>query len=195
MHGLILTEFREYVQSSDQTPPWSDIAQQAGVASREYVNGEHYPDEEVLAVVAATAELQGASEHDVLVEYGTYVTYSLIDIYKPLIEDGWGSLEFMLEVEERFHPTVRDRSRAKPPYLNFERQGPDEVTLTYRSPRKLCALAIGVARALEDVYDENMEIVEERCMHEGADECFIRFARSPDAQATSAPAMSHAGHG
>lgn len=179
MHGLILTEFKEYVDDADHTPPWDAVARRADVAGREYNTDTNYPDEEVLRVVQATADLMETTPREVLIEYGVSVTYTLLDIYAPLIEDGWGSLEFMLETEERFHPTVRDRSRAKPPLLNFERQGPHEVTLTYKSPRKLCALAIGVARALEQAYEEELQIEEEACLHDGDDHCLLRFTRQP----------------
>lgn len=179
MHGLILTEFQEYVDDANHTPPWPEVARRAEVADRDYDTQTNYPDEDVLRLVQATADLMDTSTREVLIEYGVSVTYSLLDIYAPLIEDDWGSLEFMLETEERFHPTVRDRSRATPPLLDFERQGPHEVTLTYKSPRKLCALAIGVAKALEDAYDEELRIEEETCLHDGDDHCLIRFTRKP----------------
>lgn len=180
MHGLILKEFKDFIDDTDHTPPWETVAAEAEVEGRDYDTDSNYPDEEVLRVVHTTADLMEASSRELIIEYGQYVTYSLVDIYAPLIEDDWGSMEFMMEVEERFHPTVRDRSRATPPLLDFERQGENEVTLTYKSPRKLCALAIGVAQALEDVYDETMDITEEQCMHDGAEHCLIRFTRVPE---------------
>jgi len=177
MHGLILTEFKEYVVDADHTPSWDDVAHRAEVAEREYKAQTSYPDEEVVRIAQATADLMDMTTREVLVEYGEKVMYSLYDIYQPLTEDDWGSLELMMEVEERFHPTVRDRTGGKPPLLNFEREGPDEITLQYKSPRKLCGIAIGTAHALQKTYDEELSIEEERCMHDGADHCFIRFRR------------------
>jgi hypothetical protein len=179
MHGLILTEFKEYVVDADHAPTWDEVAHRAEVADREYDTGTSYPDEEVVRVAQATADLMDTTTREVLIEYGEKVMYSLHDIYRPLIEDDWGSLELMMEVEERFHPTVRERSGGKPPLLEFERRGPHEVTLTYKSPRNLCGIAIGTAHALRKMYDEDITIQEERCVHEGADHCFIRFIREP----------------
>jgi hypothetical protein len=179
MHGLILTEFKEYVVEADHTPAWEAVARRAEVAEREYRAQTNYPDEEVVRVAQATADLMNMTTREVLVEYGEKVMYSLYDIYQPLTEDDWGSLELMMEVEERFHPTVRERSGGKPPLLKFERQAPHEVTLKYKSPRKLCGIAIGTGHALQKTYDEDVTIQEEQCMHEGADHCFIRFTRAP----------------
>jgi len=179
MHGLILTEFKEYVVDADHTPAWETVARRAEVAEREYRAQTNYPDEEVVRVAQATADLMNMTTREVLVEYGEKVMYSLYDIYQPLTEDDWGSLELMMEVEERFHPTVRERSGGKPPLLKFERQAPHEVTLKYKSPRKLCGIAIGTGHALQKTYDEEVTIQEEQCMHEGADHCFIRFTRVP----------------
>lgn len=186
MHGLILTEYKSFVESTEHTPDWQTIAEAADVGSREYNMQSTYPDEEVLRVVETTSELMEAPASELLTEYGTHVAYSLLDIYSPLLGDDWGSLEFMMGTEERFHPTVRDRSLAAPPYLHFERQGPHEVTLTYESPRQLCPIAIGIARALEEAYDETLRITEEQCMHDGADHCFIRFERVSEAPSPNA---------
>lgn len=177
MHGLILTEFKDYVDATDHTPPWEDVAHRAEVAEREYKAQTNYPDEEVVRVAQATADLMDKTTREVLIEYGEKVMYSLYEIYEPLTEDDWGSLELMMEVEERFHPTVRERSGGKPPLLQFERQAPHEITLKYKSPRKLCGIAIGTAHALQKTYDEELTIQEEQCMHDGANHCLVRFTR------------------
>ena len=92
MHGLILTEFKEYVVEADHTPSWDDVAHRAEVAEREYTAQTSYPDEEVVRVAQATADLMNMTTQEVLVEYGEKVMYSLYEIYEPLTEDDWGSM-------------------------------------------------------------------------------------------------------
>jgi predicted hydrocarbon binding protein len=49
--------------------------------------------------------------------------------------------------------------------------------LIYHSPRRMCSLAIGIARGLAKHFHEKISIRETECMHKGANSCVIIFKK------------------
>ncbi len=78
--------------------------------------------------------------------------------------------------EETIHRVVRMRQPgAAPPRLHVERKSPDEVVLTYDSPRRLCAVARGITRGVAKKFEERITITDRACMLSGASKCLISF--------------------
>jgi V4R domain len=61
--------------------------------------------------------------------------------------------------------------------LQTIRRSEDEVVLIYGSPRKLCALAIGIARGVAKQFNETIEVTQTKCMHNDAPHCEIVFRK------------------
>jgi hypothetical protein len=59
--------------------------------------------------------------------------------------------------------------------LHAIRRSEDEVVLIYSSFRKLCALAIGIARGVAKQFNETLKITQTKCMHGDAPHCEIIF--------------------
>jgi len=66
---------------------------------------------------------------------------------------------------------------AKPPELQTVRRSYDEVVLIYTSPRKMCALAIGIGNGLANYFRENITSIQTVCIHKGAPKCEIVFRK------------------
>jgi hypothetical protein len=49
--------------------------------------------------------------------------------------------------------------------------------MTYDSPRRLCAVARGIARGVAKKFQEMLTIRDQRCMHRGDPACIIVFRR------------------
>ena len=69
----------------------------------------------------------------------------------------------------------RRQPGAVPPRLRTVRVGPKLVLLTYDSPRKLCAVARGIARGVAARFGEVLRTTDIECMHRGAPACIISF--------------------
>ncbi|MFP3941998.1 MAG: heme NO-binding domain-containing protein [Thermoanaerobaculia bacterium] len=175
MHGFILTRLEHFVTETFGAGAWEQIREKAGKPGRVYVNLLEYSDEEVQALVAAASEVAGLSPAEVLEAYGKSLGPELVRIYRPLLSDGWRTLEVLENTEDTIHEVVRRRNRrAAPPFLSTRRSGPQEVTLVYNSPRKMCALARGIALGLAEHFEERVEVAEDSCMHRGDEECVMR---------------------
>lgn len=181
MHGFILTRLEHFVIENFGAGAWERIREKAGHPGRVYVNLLEYSDEEVQALVAAASEVAGLSPAEVLEAYGKSLGPELVRVYRPLLSDGWKTLEVLENTEDTIHEVVRRRNRrAAPPFLAARRSGPKEVTLTYNSPRKMCALARGIALGLADHFGERVEVAEDSCMHRGDSECVMRVRAAGD---------------
>jgi hypothetical protein len=177
VHGFVLTEIQRFVETRFDRKTWYALLERAGLADREYVNFLEYPDEEAVGLVATASEMTGRPSEEILDDFGFFLGADLLRIYKPLLNPTWGTIDFLANVEQTIHRVVRDRNRqAKPPGLVCRRLGPAEVMIVYRSPRRLCALARGIVRGVASHYGEEIDLVEESCMHRGDASCNLRVS-------------------
>lgn len=178
MHGIILSELKRFVESRQGAPAWSRLLKKAGVPDARYLANETYPDQEVVAIVGAASKMSGIEPQAILEDFGEFIAPNLLEIYSALIRPEWRTLDVILNTERNVHTVVRIKSQgAAPPELKCVRKGPDEVVLTYDSPRKMCAVAKGIARGLARHFNETIQISESACMHQRAPACVISFRR------------------
>jgi predicted hydrocarbon binding protein len=185
VHGFIFSEIREFVSSALGPAAWGTLLKKAGLGSRNYERFLEYPDAEAVALVTTASEVTGQPPAAILESFGRFLGPHLLKVYRPLIDPGWKTLDFLENTEQTIHEVVRARNRqAKPPALRWERTSPEEAVLTYRSPRKMCPLAKGITMGVAEAYGEAVDIDETTCMHRGDAACTMRV------RVTEAPAAS-----
>jgi len=78
-------------------------------------------------------------------DFGEFIAPDLMATYPRLIRPEWRTLDVLVNAEQTVHKVVRLRNPgARPPLLRCARTTPEEVVITYASPRRLCALARGL---------------------------------------------------
>jgi predicted hydrocarbon binding protein len=175
MLGIILRELKKYVEAGHGKPVWQEVLRLAGVEGKVYLPLIEYPDAELVTLVTHAANRSGQPVETVLVEFGQFMVPDLFQTYRSLIQPGWTTLDLIEHTEKVIHSAVRLRdTSARPPELSVVRTSSDSVEITYRSHRKLCAVAKGIARGVAKQYGEQVEVTESSCMHDGAPECLIR---------------------
>ena len=91
-----------------------------------------------------------------------------------MLDAGWRTLDVIEHTEETIHKVVRTRNPgAAPPELQCARPSKDDVVITYASPRRMCAIAKGIARGLAAHYGEAVRVSESACMRKGDPQCRI----------------------
>jgi len=91
-----------------------------------------------------------------------------------VIDPSWTLIEFLLNTESVIHKAVRlNMPTARPPAIQARRIGPDTVAITYRSERRLCAVAKGIIRGCAKHYRTEVAIGEDSCMLQGDPECVL----------------------
>jgi heme-NO-binding protein len=178
MHGLIFAELKKFADERLGATVWPELLRQAGLPNRMYLPIQQYPDAEAVAVVKAACDRTGLTPDALLQQFGEFIAPHLLEMYAPLVDRKWRTLEVVENTEETIHQVVRLRNPgATPPELRTERTGPEEVVVIYASPRKMCGVARGIVRGLARHFGEMIAIDEPACMHRGAPVCRISVRR------------------
>jgi hypothetical protein len=136
-----------------------------------------------MALIAAASAMTGQAAPALLEEFGEFLVSALIKLHGHMLRPHWKTLEVIEHTEETVHRVVRvENQGAHPPHLKTERRSSDEVLLIYTSPRRLCALAIGIGKGLAGHFREKIMVTQPVCMHNGANRCEILFRRLPVGQ-------------
>jgi len=176
VHGIILSELHKFVVEAHDSDTWRYVCQRAGLPEVTYTPLEIYPDENLTRLVAAAEAITGVSSLTLLESFGEHLVPRLLSIYEVLLEREWRTLDVIEHAEETVHRVVRLRDvGAEPPRLRTVRTHPDEVVLTYDSPRRLCAVARGIGRGIARHFAERLTLEERTCMLRGDAACVIVF--------------------
>lgn len=178
MHGSIFAELKKYVEAKLGGNAWNELLNDAGLGPRMYLAIQAYPDSEVVGIVTAASKKTGLAPDAILEDFGEFIAPDLLGMYRSLVKPGWRTLEVIEHTENTIHKVVRlQHADATPPYLHAERTGPDEVTVTYTSPRRLCSVAKGIIRGLAVHFGDVISVKESRCMNKGASGCVLVVRR------------------
>jgi predicted hydrocarbon binding protein len=180
MHGLIHVQLQRFVESRHGAAAWRELNRRAGLDSRVFTALESYPDQEMMRLVNEAAGLTGMPVGELLEAFGEFLAPAYLGVYSSLVKPTWRTLELLEHTEQTIHRVVRVRQPgATPPVLSVERTSKLEVIVTYKSQRRLCAVARGIIRGVALHYHEQVHILERECMLRGADACRIRVRLQP----------------
>lgn len=172
MNGMIFMEVEKFVKARLGDEAWQEVERLAGVPSRLYVPVADYPDEEVVALLTALSARMTKSLPVILESLGEFIVPDFVKIFQCLIAPDWKTIDLIANTERTIHEVLRGAgTKTDPPELKCLRGSPQEVTVTYTSPRKLCALAKGIVRGVAKHYRERVIITEPSCMLKGGEAC------------------------
>lgn len=180
MHGIIFKVVKDFVVEQYDRDAWTAILEEAGVGGKLYVPVSTYPDEEILAIVAAASELTEIDTPDLLQAVGEFALPDLMSTYGVHVDDEWSAIDLVANVETYIHTALREKqiSTFTPPELTSERIGEDAALVVYDSERGLCDLATGLLRGVGEYYGEPLSVTERRCMQEGGPRCELVVRRA-----------------
>ncbi len=179
MHGIVFSELQKFVVSKHAHAGWKAVTEKAGLAHKVYLAAGQYPDSEIVALVTAASEITGQPAFEIVEAFGEFIAPSLLKMYGHLLKANWKSLDVIEHTEGTVHTVIRTSDKdALPPKLRTRREGPDTVILIYDSPRKMCALAIGIGKALARHFKETLSINQTKCMHRGDPFCEIVYRKA-----------------
>ena len=178
MHGLIFSELQKYTETKHGKDTWPALLKKAGLDGKVYLAIQEYPDAEAVALIEAASSMTGLQAAEVLQDFGEFIVPDLLKMYGHLLRREWGAIDVIENTEATVHSVVRIKNPgAKPPELKTVRRGVNEVALYYTSPRRMCAIAVGIGKGLAKHFDENIVAQHAACMHRGAPKCEIVFRK------------------
>lgn len=179
MHGLIFVQLKKYASARLGPDAWDELLHKAALQGRMYLPVQQYPDDELQALVRALSLRTGGDTDGVLQDLGAFMAPELMRMYGSLLQRSWKTLDVIEHTEDTVYRVLRARNQAaRTPELRAERAAPDEVVVTYNSPRRLCGFAKGIVRGLARHFGETVTLDETSCMLRGGAECRLRIRRA-----------------
>jgi predicted hydrocarbon binding protein len=177
VHGLIFASFRDYLVAEHGATTEEEVM----AGEPRHLVSEAYADEAFTSIVERAC-VTTALAHDVLLrDFGAFTAEkTFARLYPALFARSGSARSFLLTVESRIHQVVRVAiPDALPPELQVSEVGESAVSITYRSPRRLCAMLSGLVEGTARHYGEPAQIEERSCMQRGDDRCTfeVLFAR------------------
>jgi len=174
MHGIIMNQLRLYAEARLGAGGWERLCTVAGVPANSYNLSQNYPDEQTLAIVDALSTACRTERPQLMEDFGQFLVPAVLRVYGSLLRPEWRVLDVLEHTEEVIHTVVRVRNPgATPPMLDTRRVSPEAVQISYTSPRRLCGLARGITRGIARHFQEEIEIRDLECMHQGDARCLI----------------------
>lgn len=170
---------KDFVVENHDHSTWDEVRQRADLDQQVYLPIDTYDDAELVSLVEAAAELTGEPIPHLLEAYGRFVAGTLLDTYGNVVREEWDTLDLVANTEEQIHEVLRTHNPdLSPPKLVCRRDSPSQVTVFYRSDRRLCFVAKGIVRGVADHFGEQVSVTEATCMHAGGDHCQIVVQRA-----------------
>lgn len=174
MKGIIFNLLEELVIDQYGDDAWDAMVDEAGVDGS-YTSLGTYPFEDLEALLGAASRALETPVPDLLRWYGNNAIPLFATRYPSFFDGPRSTREFLLTLNHIIHPEVQKLyPGAEVPQFEFDESSADSLDISYQSPRKLCALAEGLAMGVADHYRQTMEIEQPRCMLRGDDLCLLR---------------------
>lgn len=185
MHGLIFVTWEKYLCERYGETFLARYRQEIGeAAATAPLASRTYSDEKLLKGVKTACKLTGNEVDTILWEYGRYfITNGLTSHLCAYLLTKVNNGRDLLLMMRAAHAQMRRLPDGLTPPL-FEYQAisasPRELSLTYDSPRQLCALLWGAIEGAAQRYGQSVRVVEVSCMKQGAPVCRfdLRFTSS-----------------
>lgn len=175
MLGLIFVTWEKYLTERFGSSLLNSYRDTIGeTTSNSPLASRRYEDATLLAGVEAASQLTSVHPDTLLREYGRYfiingLTGHLCTYILSQIHSGRDLLLAMRKAHARLRITFEGST---PPLFDYEiSSNPNEVVLIYSSSRHLCSVLLGAIEGAAERYGERVQVVERRCMKQGAASC------------------------
>ena len=159
MKGVVFSEFLEMVEQRYSLAVVDDIVQRAELPSGGvYTSVGTYPATEMVSLLSELSRSTGAPVPDLLRVFGRHLFHRFTEIY-PQLMHGSSTFSFLENVQTVIHTEVKKLyPDAELPTFECAREGDERMTMLYRSPRRLSALAEGLMLGCAEHFGEAIDV-------------------------------------
>ncbi len=173
MKGILFNLMESVVERELGEDAWDDVLDAAGLDGA-YTSLGSYPDEEFSRCAEAAAVRTGRTRPDFLRWFARRGMLLLRDGYPALFAGHASARTFLEGVQSIVHAEVlKIYPGAEVPRLEVTLRGPDLAVVAYRSPRRMCAYAVGMIEGAADIFGESVAVRHAACMLDGAESCVL----------------------
>ncbi|MGB6200397.1 MAG: heme NO-binding domain-containing protein [Candidatus Acidiferrales bacterium] len=176
MKGIIFNLLEEVVTREHGADAWDALLESAGVDGAYTCLGS-YSDDEMRKLVDAASEMLKIPPTEVMCWFGRQSMCLLSQQYPKFFQNHKSTRPFLLTLNDIIHPEVRKLyPGADVPVFDFDNSSEDVLLMTYRSHKKLCALAHGFIEGASAYYGQVVHFEQTKCMLKGNSECVFRIS-------------------
>ena len=176
MKGIVFNIFSDLVVEKFGMQMLNDIIADVKPESGGiYTSINTYDDQEMFHLVGALSVRTKIAINDLIHVYGEYMFPLLAKKHHDFVAGHNDVFSLLKTLNDVIHVQVlKLYPDAVVPDIQCEHsveQIPDQMILSYTSPRKLCALAEGLITGAATYFNQPLAITHSVCMHEGAPQC------------------------
>jgi hypothetical protein len=176
MKGIIFNLLEEVVTRQYGEATWDQLLDDARIDGA-YTSLGNYPDEQLFKLIGTASAALNLPTIAIIRWFGKEAIPLLADKYPVFFSKHTATRPFLLTLNGIIHPEVRKLySGADTPEFEFDTSSPDSLVMTYRSKRKLCALAEGFIEGAAAHFGETVAIQHPLCQHHGDSSCRMELA-------------------
>lgn len=175
LKGVIFLVLEETIVEEFGVSAWQEILDEAG-SDGDYTTWGYYSDEELVDLVDAAEPHIGASGQAALRWVGQHALGKLAQMYPSIFRQHPSTREFVVNLNDIIHPEVEKLyPGANTPIFEYGDEEENPLVVRYTSDRGLCSFAEGLILGTADWYEEEVEIDQSSCMHEGDPDCTLHL--------------------
>ncbi|AYC32979.1 heme NO-binding protein [Pseudomonas cavernae] len=175
MKGIVFNLLEEVVCRHHGEDAWDALLEGAELEGA-YTSLGSYPDADIHKLVDVAARVLNLPAAEILRWFGREAMPSLASRYPGYFDAHATTRPFVLSVNSIIHPEVRKiYPGADVPTFGFRDEPDGSLLMTYRSPRRLCALAQGFVEGAAEHFGERVSFDHLQCMHQGDPHCLCRI--------------------
>lgn len=176
MKGIVFNLLEQIVSREHGEEVWDDLLDAAGLDGA-YTSLGGYPDEDLMALVAAASSALELPPQDVIRWFGRNALPLLATGNEHFFTPHDSARDLVLTLNDIIHPEVRKLyPGADVPVFDFDTSSDEVLVMGYTSPRKLCAFAEGLIEGAADHYGQTVAIEQPKCMHRGDAKCVLELS-------------------
>jgi Haem-NO-binding len=156
--GTIVKCLEGLVKSKGGREAWQAVLTRAGMPENSlFMVAGVVPDADVMKLIAGTADVLKVSTQQAMDAFGEHwASVYAPQLYGVYYARASNAREFLLHMND-VHLSMTKMAEASPPRFAFEETGPDQLVMTYSSPRGLAALMPSLVKGVAVHYKERVQ--------------------------------------
>jgi hypothetical protein len=176
MKGSITSCLAQLIETTFGKEKWEAVRDHAGAQS---VAGLKLATSDVDDAVASrliqsTCKILGLTEQQAADAFGEYwcCTYAP-KVYKAYLQRFRSAREMILGMDQVHSDVTNNMANARPPRFEYHWEDENSLVVTYKSPRGMMSIYVGLARGVGKYFKEKLDV-----QSLSANQCRIRFLRA-----------------
>jgi len=177
MKGIINKGIQEFVETKFGAETWKKITALAECEEPFFAISEDYPDEMTIALVEAASQISELPVKSVMIEFGKFVLLNTFKNNYPTYYAlaGSSAKEFLFNMNRVHSHVTESIPGAIPPKFECEELSDGRLLMHYHSERGLCSVLHGLILGVENLFNENLQVQETACFHQGDSHCIMEI--------------------